>query len=170
MLFFIGRGVCILHTSTISKLTNPLFLDIYLQQNITQMVSLTLSKAVQQLSIIYPHTTINIQTWFTTQYNSYHYSKFISQFNHLHIASLFSQQFIFLDCCISTHPIQHATVLTSSVMPLNLCGAYRHIRPNTRLCWPRLSCHSITSNRSSWCCDKLIISGSLWQCPICMLL
>ena len=54
-------------------------------------------------------------------------------------------------------------------MPLNLYGAYRHIRPNTCPCWARLSCHLNISNPSSWCCNKTITSGSLWQCSICML-
>ena len=36
-------------------------------------------------------------------------------------------------------------MLTSFVMPPNLYGAYRYIRSNTQLCWPRLSCHLIST-------------------------
>ena len=73
----------------------------------------------------------------------------------------------------------HETVLTSSVMqPNNMvyidmfdptcnrvdlvchatkqhCG-YIHIRPTTQLCWPRLSCHLISSNPTLWCCNQSI--------------
>ena len=30
-------------------------------------------------------------------------------------------------------------------MALNLCGAYKHTQPNTQPCWPRLSCHPIST-------------------------
>ena len=46
---------------------------------------------------------------------------------------------------IQTHPIRHASVLASSVMPPN------------------------TSNPSSWRCNRIITSGSQWQCFTCML-
>ena len=71
------------------RLTDLLFLFLYLQQNITQTVSLMLSKAVQHLSINYLHTTVNIQIQFTnlTQFTAQF--KYISQLNNSHIASLF---------------------------------------------------------------------------------
>ena len=53
--FSTGQAVYTLHTSTIPRLTDLLFLYLYLQQTIIQTVSLTLSKAVQQLSINHPH-------------------------------------------------------------------------------------------------------------------
>ena len=104
----------------------------------------------------------SIQSWW--------YSNFISEFNNSYIASMFFfPQFKFLDWCILTHPIQHAIVLTSSIMPLNLYRAYRHIRLNMCPCWPRLSCHPHISNPSSWRCNKILISGFPWQCSLCML-
>ena len=43
-----------------------------------------------------------------------------------------------------------------------------HIWLNTSLCWPCLSCHPHITNPSLWHCNRILISGSLWKCSVCM--
>ena len=115
-----------------SELTDPLFPYPYLQQNITHTVSIMLSKVVQILSINYPqyfhnpHINHNLQI-ITTIPISFHSSKVYT------LPACLSKNYI--SRMVYTHLTQHVcpsnpfhglasfsdpTVLTSSIIPLNL--------------------------------------------------
>ena len=136
MLFFTSRIVCTLHTVKNPGFTNLPFLYLYLQQNITHTLSITLSKAVQLQSKNYPH---NYQ-----HANINHNFQLIIT---IPISFITHQTFTLLAYFSTTHFFHN--------------GTYRDIRPNilpqqpifmalhhlaTQPYWPRLSCHPISIN------------------------
>ena len=140
----ICQVVCTLHTSTNFRLIDLPFLYLYLQQNITHIISLTLSKTVQQLSTILLQSPHKSQSTICSN----HFN-IIPQFNSLYIASLFLNNSYFQNgayrhiwlnmLTLTTHfyglaSFGDPTMLTSSIMPSNLYqkyGAHRHIWLNT---------------------------------------